>query len=71
MTYKWREFQNNILEIFYESKEIARIYGVPYNPQHQWAVRVFNRTVQNFYILSKDHKKIKYNLEESCNDLMI
>ena len=37
----------------------------------QRAVEVFNRTVQNHFILSKDHKKKKYNLEESINDFLI
>ena len=40
-----REFKNDILEKFCESKCIARIYGVLYNPQHQGAVKAFNRTV--------------------------
>ena len=66
-----REFKNNILEKICESKGIARIYGVPYNPQHQGAVEAFNRTVQNFLTSAKDHQKDRYNLEESINDFLI
>ena len=44
-TDKWRESKNNLLEYFSESKGIAKIYGVPYNPQHQGAEEVSNRTV--------------------------
>ena len=40
-----------------KSKRIARIYGVPYNPQHQGVVKVFNRIVQNFLNLSKRQQK--------------
>ena len=51
--------------IFYESKGITRIYKVHYNPHHQGVVKIFNRTVQNFFTLIKNHKKKKYNLKES------
>ena len=66
-----REFKKNILEKFCESKGIARIYRVSYNPQHQGAVEAFNRTVQNFLTSAKDHQKDRYNLEESINDFLI
>ena len=66
-----REFKNDILEKFCESKGIDRIYGVPYNPQHQGAVEAFNNTVQNFLTPTKDHQKDRYNLEESINDFLI
>ena len=38
-------------------------YIVPYNTQHQGAVKVFNRTVQIFMDLSKRPQKGKYNLK--------
>ena len=66
-----REFKNDILEKFCESKGIAWIYGVPYNPQHQGAVEAFNKTVQNFLTSAKDHQKDRYNLEEFINDFLI
>ena len=65
------ESSKKILEKFCESKGIARIYGVPYNPQHQGSVEAFNRTVQNFLTSAKDHQKDRYNLEESINDFLI
>ena len=54
-----------------QSKGIVWIHGVPYNPQHQGAVEALNRTVQNFLTSAKDHKKDRYNLEESINDFLI
>ena len=48
--------QKNILKN-YESKGIARIYDVLYNPQHQGAVKVFNRTVQLFLPQQKTTKR--------------
>ena len=42
-----------------ESKGIFWIYRVPYNSQHQAAVKVSNRTVQNFFTSEKDHIKEK------------
>ena len=44
-TDKWRESKNSVLENFCESKGIARIYEVPYDPQHQVSEEVSNRTV--------------------------
>ena len=56
---------------FCESKGIAKIYEVYYNPHHQGIVKIFNRTVQNFFTSIKTHKKKKYNLKESYNDYFI
>ena len=53
-----------------ESKRIARIYEVHYNPHHQGAVKVSNRNVQNFLTSVKDHKK-KKNYMKSYNDFLI
>ena len=38
--------------------------------QRQGAVKVFNRTSKFIYLV-KDHKKEKYNLEKSYNELLI
>ena len=65
-----KRVQKNVLDKFCESKGIARIYKVPYSPQHQRAVKVFSRAAQN----SLPHQKItkgKYDLEESYNDFLI
>ena len=56
-----REFKDDILEKFSESKGIARIYGVPYNSEHQGAVELSNRIVQNFLTLAKVHQKDRFN----------
>ena len=48
------ESSKNVLNKFCESKGIARIYGVPYSPQHQSAVKVFSWTAQNYL----PHQKI-------------
>ena len=39
-----KRIQNNVLENFCESKGIARIYEVPYNPRHQVSEEVSNKT---------------------------
>ena len=44
-TDKWRESKNIVLENICEFKAIARIYGVPYDPQHQVSEEVSNRIV--------------------------
>ena len=41
----------------YDSKRIARIYGVYHNPQHQGAVKRFNKTVQIFFTSAKITKR--------------
>ena len=43
----------------------------PYNPQHQGAVEAFNRTVQDFLTMAKDHQREKYNIEECLIDFLI
>ena len=53
----------------YESKGIARIYEIHYNPHHQGAVKIFNRTVQIFYLSKRPHSK--YNLKVSYKDFLI
>ena len=42
---------------FDDSKDIARIYEIHYNSHYQGAVKVFNRTVQNFFTSAKDYRK--------------
>ena len=61
--------QKQCSEKIYELKGIAWIYGVLYNPQHQGAVRVFNRTVQFFLPQQKTIKRKK--LKESYSDSLI
>ena len=46
-------------KIFCELKGIAKIYGIPYNPLNQGAVKVSNKTLQNFLTIAKDHKEKK------------
>ena len=59
--------QKNYTQIMVESLEIKRwilfkennidhITGGPYNQQHQGAVEVFNKTIQDFLISTKNHQ---------------
>ena len=54
-----------------ESKGIARIYEVHYNPQHQGAVKVSNEFFEIYLPQLKTTKRKKYNLKESYNDFLI
>ena len=45
------------LKKFWKLKDIARINGVPYNPQHQGAIEALNRIVQNLVNSSKTTKR--------------
>ena len=36
-------------ENYLEENNIDHITGGPYNPQHQGAVEVFNKTIQDFF----------------------
>ena len=56
---------------FINRKGIARINGIPYNPQSQGAVKVFNRTIQNLMNSAKEYKKEKVNLVEYYHDFLI
>ena len=47
------------------------IFGTPYNPQHQEVVEVFNRAIQDFLTMAKDHQREKYNIEECLSDFLI
>ena len=47
------------------------MYGVPYNPQYQGAVEAFNRTVQDFVTLVREHQGDSYNLEDSISDFLL
>ena len=40
-------------------------------PKHQGAVEAFNRTVQDFLTMAKDHQREKYNIEECLSDFLI
>ena len=44
--------------ILFKENNIDHITGGPYNPQHQGAVEVFNKTIQDFLISTKDHQGI-------------
>ena len=52
-----KRVQNNVLDKFCELKGITRTYGKPYNPQHQGAVKVFNRTVKISLSQQKPQKR--------------
>ena len=65
------EFKNSVLKEFCKQKKIKQIFGTPYNPQHQGAVEAFNRTVQDFLTMAKDHQREKYNIEECLSDFLI
>ena len=47
------------------------MYGVPYNPQHQGAVEAFNRTVQDFLTLARDHQGDSYNLKDLITNFLL
>ena len=56
---------------FYQENNIQQVYGVPYNPQHQGAVEAFNRTVQDFLTLARNHQGDSYSLEDSISDFSL
>ena len=56
---------------FCQESNVQQVYGVPYNPQHQAAVEAFNRTVQDFLTLARDHQGDSYNLEDSISDFLL
>ena len=55
------KFKNKKINQFCFERNVQRIYGVPYNPQHQGAVEAFNRTVQDFLTHAKDQQIDSYN----------
>ena len=61
----------SVLTEFCKQKNIKQIFGTPYNPQHQGVVEAFNRTVQDFLTMVKDHQREKYNIEECLSDFLI
>ena len=62
--------KNSIKNQFWLERNIQHIFGTPYNPQHQRDVEAFNRTVQNFLKLVKDHQKW-LNLDCSICDFQL
>ena len=56
---------------FCQENNIQQVYGVPYNPQHQGTVEAFNRTVQDFLTLARDHQGDSYNLDDSISDFLL
>ena len=60
-----------MLKEFCKQKKIKQIFGTPYNLQHQGAVEAFNRTVQDFLTMVKDHQREKYNIEDCLSDFLI
>ena len=42
------EFKNNIINKFCSERNVQKIYGVPYNLQHQGTVEAINRIIQDF-----------------------
>ena len=65
------EFKNSIMNQFWFERHIQHILGTPYNPQHQGAVEAFNRTVQDFLTLAKEHQKDYYSLDDSICDFVL
>ena len=65
------EFKNSITNQFWLERNIQHIFGTPYNPQHQGAVKAFNRTVQDFLTLAKDYQKNYYSLDDSICDFLL
>ena len=65
------EFKNKTMNQFWQENYIQQVYGVPYNPQHQGAVESFNRIVQDFLTLARDHQGDSYNLEDSISDFLL
>ena len=65
------EFKNKTMNQFCQENNIQLVYGVPYNPQHRGAVEAFNRTVQDFLTLARDHQGDSYNLEDSISDFLL
>ena len=46
------EFKNKVMENYLKENNIDHITGCPYNPQHQGAVEVFNKTIQDFFYIN-------------------
>ena len=65
------EFKNKTINQFCQENNIQQVYGAPYNPQHQGAVEAFNRIVQDFLTLARDHQGDSYNLEDSISDFLL
>ena len=42
------ELKNKIINKFCSERNVQKIYGVPYNSQHQGSVEASNRTVKDF-----------------------
>ena len=58
------------MENYLEENNIDHITGGHYNPQHQGAVEVFNKTIQDFYI-NKGSPMETFCLVYSINDFLI
>ena len=43
--------------ILFKENNIDHITGGSYNPQHQGAVEVFNKTIQYFLLSTKNHQR--------------
>ena len=54
-----------------KENNIDHITGGPYNPQHQGAVEVFNKTIQDILISTKDHQGEFFCLVDSIKDFLI
>ena len=65
------DFKNKTMKQFCQENNIQQVYVVPYNPQHQGAIEAFNRTVQEFLTLVRDHQGDSYNLEYSISDFLL
>ena len=65
------EFKNKAMNQFYQENNIQQVYGVPYNPQHQGAGEAFNKTVQDFLTLARNHQGDSYYLEDLISDFLL
>ena len=63
--------KNKTINQFCQENNIHQVYEVPYNPHHQGAVEAYNRTVQDFLTLARDHQGDSYNFEYSISYFLL
>ena len=65
------EFKNNLIKSYWEGKGINFVNETPKHSQSQGTIEAFNKTEQNFLILTKDAQNDKFNLEHSIADFFM